>query len=80
MLYKTFWICDSNLLHQPSRFSILSIKFQRNNMKRIFLLMTFVVINALFASDKIIELDAEANELQEKITNLTELKRLSSEK
>ncbi|QPH91610.1 hypothetical protein [Campylobacter concisus] len=49
-------------------------------MKRIFLLMTFVVINALFASDKIIELDAEANELQEKITNLTELKRLSSEK
>lgn len=31
--------------------------------------MTFVVLNTLFASDKTIELDTEANELQEKIPN-----------
>lgn len=49
-------------------------------MKRIFLIITFALLSTLFASDKVIELDAKAKELQEKITNLTELKQLSSEK
>ena len=49
-------------------------------MKRIFLIITFVLLSTLFASDKAIELDTKAKELQEKITNLSELKQLSSEK